>query len=84
MWSPHEEYAICRELDRPVFFQSALSGSFRMDQGLLLLALYRTCSPFKTTYTFDDYSTQAVSDENNGASPGLRRFSVGKRTTLHG
>lgn len=65
--SSHEQYAICRKFDRPVLFQRASSGSFRVDQGLLLSTLYTSSSLPKTTYTFDNYSSQAVSDEKDRA-----------------
>ena len=55
--SSHEQYAICRKFDRSMVFQSASSGSFRVDQGLHLSALYTSGSLLKTSYTLDNYSS---------------------------
>ena len=74
MRSPHEENSIRRKLNGSMFLQSALPSSIRMDQSLFLSAfgfswLDQLC---QETYTFDNYASQAVGDEDYGTCPGLK------------
>ena len=52
MWSSHEQYTICREFDRSMPFQSALSGSIRVDQSLCKLELRAGIFSLSRRFTF--------------------------------
>ena len=65
--SSHKKYTICRELDWPVFLQSISSRSIRVNESLRVSTFPLLESlTWTSTYTFDNYSSQAVGDEDDG------------------
>ena len=54
-----------------------------MDQSLLLSVLYNSCYLLKMTYTFENYSSQAVNDKNNRASLSLHSISAKELLYMH-